>query len=78
MLFSSYNSSGVRALTNAYADALGFARSALPRKLNEQEEAILSRQLTRNLMDAHDSGERDPEALRRAALLGVLMAGSAS
>jgi hypothetical protein len=76
MLFSPYNSSGVRELSNAYADALGFARSALPRKLNEKEETMLSRQLTRNLMDAHDSGERDPRALRRAALQGVLVSGA--
>lgn len=76
MQFSSYNSSGVRALSNAYHEALGFAHSALPRKLNEQEEAVLSRALTRNLMDAHDSGERDPEALRRAALQGVLTSAS--
>jgi hypothetical protein len=66
VLFSPYNSSGVRVLTNEYADALGFARSALPRKLSDQEDAILSQRLTRNLMDAHDSGERDPEALRRS------------
>ena len=73
MQFSPYNSSGVRALSNAYADALGFALAALPRKLSDQEEVTLSRRLTRNLMDAHDSGERDPEALRRAALQGVLV-----
>jgi len=68
VLFSSYNSSFVRVLSNAYADALGYVRSPLPRQLSEQEEANLSRRLTRNLMAAHDSGERDSGALRRAAL----------
>jgi hypothetical protein len=78
MYFSAYNSSGVRALSNAYADAVGYARSAMPRKLSEQEQSLLSQRVTRNLMDAHDAGERDPEALRRAALQGVLIAGAAN
>jgi len=78
MYFSAYNSSGVRALSNAYADAVGFAHSALPRKLSEQEQALMRQRVTRNLMDAHDAGERDPEALRRAALRGVLVAGDAN
>ena len=73
MPFSSYDSSGLRALSNAYDDALGYARLALPRKLSEQEETTLSGRLTRNLMDAYDSGERDPGKLRRAALQGVLV-----
>jgi hypothetical protein len=74
--FSAYNSSGARALSNAYADALKFARTAMPRKLSEQEQTLLNQRVTRNLMDAHDAGERDPEALRRAALQGVLVAGA--
>jgi hypothetical protein len=73
--FSSYNSLGVRALSGAYADALGYARLVLPRKLSTEEDTLLGERLTQNLMDAHDSGERDPGALRRAALRGVLVSG---
>ena len=75
MLFSSQNSSGVRVLSNAYVDAREFVQSILPRKLNDHEETLLSRRITRNLIDAHDSGEREPGALRRAALVGVLASG---
>jgi hypothetical protein len=72
MLFSPRKTLGVRVLSNAHSDALGHVCAALPGKLNKFEEAVLSKRLTRNLMDAHDSGERDPDALRRAALRGVL------
>jgi hypothetical protein len=75
VLFSSQNSCGVRVLSNAYADAREFVQSISPRKLSDHEETLLSRRITRNLMDAHDSGEREPGELRRAALLGVLAAG---
>ena len=71
MLFFAYKSFGVRVLSNAHSDALGHVHSSLPRRLDKRAEALLSKQLTRNLMDAHDSGERDPDALRRAALRGV-------
>ena len=72
VLFSSRNYSGAHVLSDAYAAARAHARSALPHTLSEQEEVCLNRQLTRNLLDAHDSGVRDPDALRRAALQGVL------
>ena len=72
MLFSVSKSAGVRVLSTAHSDALGYVVSVLPDKLDEREQAILSKRLTRNLLDAHDSGERDPEALRSAALRGVL------
>jgi len=78
VLFSPRGPSGFRALSGAYADALGLARSALPGRLSERDEVLLSRRLTRNLMDAHDSGERDPAALTRAALQGVLVLETAS
>ena len=78
MLFSAYNSNGVRVLSAAYAEAGRFARASLTRKLSAGEEAALDKRLARNLMDAHDFGERDPVALKDAALQGIfaLVAGN--
>ena len=76
MLFSPNNLPRIHVLSNAYAEALGIARSALSRKLSVKEDDLLKQNLTRNLMDAHDSGERDPGALTRAALQGVLVTGT--
>ena len=73
MQFSPYNSPGLRALSGAYDDAHGYARLILPRVLSEQEDTALGQRLTQNLMDAYDSGERNPRALRHAALRGVLV-----
>lgn len=74
MSFSPQASPALSVLSDAYAAALGYARSTSPRILSQREDANLSRQITLNLLDAHDSGVRDPAALSRAALQGVVAA----
>jgi len=72
MLISDYNPTSARVLSTARSDALDWVRAAIPRMLDEHEEFVLSRRLTRNLTSAYDVGERDPDALRCAALHGIL------
>ena len=71
MPFAAYDSKGVRALSGALSDALGSVRKTAGHQLGEAELTGVNKTLVQNLMNTHDSGERDPDALRRAALRGV-------
>ena len=67
MPFASYNSDGVRLLSGVLADAMISARKTIGRQLSETEASELNKRLVRSLAEAHDSGERNPGALKRAA-----------
>jgi hypothetical protein len=67
MSFAACNSSGVRLLSGVFADAMISARKTIGRQLSEAEASELNKRLVRGLTEAHDSGERDPDALKRAA-----------
>jgi hypothetical protein len=67
MPFSAYNSSGVRLLSGVLADAMISARKTIGHELSEAEASDLNERLVHALMKAHDGGERDPDALKRAA-----------
>lgn len=69
--FSAYNSDGVRMLSMALSEALASVRQAAARPLSEADAFRISKALASTLMRVHDSGERNPEALKRAALNGV-------
>jgi len=71
MDFSAYNSSDVRLLSAAHSEAMGLVRRASGHSLSEVETSAVSTRLVNNLMKTHDSGERDPKALKRAALQGI-------
>ena len=64
---ASYNSDGVRLLSGVLADAMISARKTIGRQLSETEASELNKRLVRSLAEAHDSGERIPGALKRAA-----------
>jgi len=67
MPFAAYNSSGVRLLSGVLADAMISARKTIGRQLSETEASELNKRLVRSLAEAHDSGERNPGELKRAA-----------
>ena len=67
MPFAAYDSSGVRLLSGVLADAMISARKTIGRQLSEAEASELNKRVVRGLTEAHDSGERDPDALKRAA-----------
>ena len=69
--FAAYNSSGVRLLCDALADSLEYVRKATERELSEAEVSDVRKTLVHRLTLDHDSGERNPDALRRAALREV-------
>jgi hypothetical protein len=71
MPFSAYDADGVRLLCGALADALEYVRKATGRDLSEAEVSDVRKTLVRRLTMDHDSGERDPDALKRAALREV-------
>ena len=71
MPFSASNSNGLRLLSAAHSDAMGLVRRASGHSLSEVETSAVSKKLVNNLMITHDSGERDPKALKRAALRGI-------
>jgi hypothetical protein len=71
MPFAAYNSNGVRLLCGALADSLEYVRKATGRELSEAEVSDIRKTLVHRLTMAHDSGERDPDALKRAALREV-------
>jgi hypothetical protein len=68
MPFAAYNSDGVRLLSGVLADAMISARKTVGHQLSEAEGSELNKRLVRGLAEAHDSGERNPDALERAAL----------
>jgi len=67
MPFSEYNSDGVRLLSAALCDALELVRRAS----GQPETSAITNRLVENLKETHDSGERDPKALKRAAVQGI-------
>ena len=71
MPFSAYNSNGLRLLSAPHSDAMGLVRRASGHSLSEVETSAVSKKLVENLKETHDSGERDPKALKRAALQGI-------
>jgi len=74
MPFSAYDSDALRLLSAALSDALETFRKSKGRALTETETSDLGIKLTANLMAAFDNGEREPAALKRAALRGVYVA----
>jgi hypothetical protein len=73
MPFAAYNSDGVRLLSGVLADAMISARKTIRHQLSEAEASELNRRLVRGYMEVHDSGERDPDALKRAAVRSALV-----
>ena len=71
-----YDSDDLRLLSAALSAAMGAVRKYAGGPLSETETSNFSTRLARNLMKVFDSGERDPAALERAALRGVLWASS--
>jgi hypothetical protein len=71
MPFAAYDSNGVRLLCGALADSLEYVRKATGRELSEAEVSDIRKTLVHRLTMAHDSGERDPGALKRSALREV-------
>ena len=71
MPFAAYNSDGVRLLCEALADSLEYVRKATGRELSEAEVADVRKTLVHRLTMDHDFGERDPDALKRAAIRDV-------
>jgi hypothetical protein len=69
-----YDSNDLRLLSAALSAAMGIVRSYAGGPLSPSETSDFSTRLAR--MEVFDSGERDPAALERAALLGVLWASS--
>ncbi len=72
MLFSAYDSDGLRALSAAFSDAMGTVKSA-GGVLTERERSDFSKRISENLMKAFDLGERNTTVLRRVALRGVFV-----
>ena len=71
MLFSAYDSNAIRLLSPAHSGSLGIIQKSLKRALAESEKTDFSKTIAENLMKAYDFGERNPEALSRAALQGI-------
>jgi hypothetical protein len=69
--FSTYNTSDIRVLSAALAEALRIVTSSAARPLTEIETANFSKKVTESLMRTFDLGERDVSALVRAALASV-------
>jgi hypothetical protein len=72
-----YDSNDLRLLSAALSAALGVVRNYAGGPLTPTETSDFSTRLAHNLMEVFDCGERDPEALERAALQGVLWATTA-
>jgi len=73
MPFSAYDSGSVRLLSAVLADATISARKTIGHPLSEREISTLSEMLVQGLTKAHDAGERDPDALKRAAVRSALV-----
>jgi hypothetical protein len=69
---SAYDSDDLRLLSAAHSEALETIREVAAGPLTPPEISDFSRRLAQNLMSVFDAGERNPAALRRAALKGVL------
>ena len=69
-----YDSDDLRLLSAALSDALELVQKSAGGPLTETETSDFSERLAANLFRVFDSGERDPAALKRAALKGVLWA----
>jgi hypothetical protein len=64
-------SDGVRLLCGAFADSLEYVRKATGCELSEAEVVDVRKTLVHRLAMDHDFGEREPDALKRAALREV-------
>jgi hypothetical protein len=71
--FSAYDADALRVLTRALFEALATLNKSVPRPLTSSEKAHFHERIIRNLKEAYDAGQRDPEALKRIALRGVLI-----
>ena len=71
MPFSAYDSHAIRLLSAALSDALEVVRATLGGRLTEDEASDFTKKLAENLLRVFDSGERDPAALKQAALEGI-------
>jgi hypothetical protein len=69
--FSAYDSDDLHLLSAALSDALEDVRKSAGGLLTEAETSEFSKRLAASLMNVFDSGEREPAALKRAALQGV-------
>jgi hypothetical protein len=78
MPFAAYNSDGVRLLSGVLADAMISARKTIGHQLSEAEGSEFNKRLVRGLAEAHDSGKRDPGALKRSALRELFATHAAS
>jgi len=77
MPFSAYDSDALRLLSAALSEALESVRKSAKRPLTESETAGFSKRLAAQLMEVFDRGERDPAALKRAALQGIYLSAEA-
>jgi hypothetical protein len=75
---SAYDSADLCLLSVALSEALALVRKSAGGPLTEIETSDFSERLAANLFRAFDSGERDPAALKLAALQGILTAKSLS
>ena len=73
-----YDSDGLRLLSWVLADAVISARKTIGPQISEAEGSQLNKRLVRSLAEAHDSGERDPGALKRSALRELFATHAAS
>ena len=71
MTFSAYDTSDVKVLSAALAQAMRSLKRSAARPLTEIETTDFSKRITLNLMKVFDLGERDASALNRAALEGI-------
>ena len=72
MQSSAYDSDDLRLFSAVHSDALKAIQEVAGGPLVPTEMSDFSRRLAQNLMSVFDAGERNPIALRRAALKGVL------
>jgi hypothetical protein len=71
--FSTYDANALRVVTPALFEALTTINRSAPRALSDAQKAYFRNRIIRNVTDAYDSGEHDPEALKRAALRGLFV-----
>jgi hypothetical protein len=68
MLDPAYDCESIRVTSEALTGALLALEGKMRRRLEEAEKAEFSARITRNLLEAYDSGERSSETLNRIAL----------
>ena len=71
MTRSLHNATSIRILAAALGAAFSEFDGSRGSARTNHEKADLSRKLTRTLLEALEAGERDPEALKRAALAAI-------